>query len=89
MKSVLNKTRRPLAIRLSRGKVLRLGPGKEGQISVHDVELESITTLIAKGDIVVIEDGPHGGSGQAANPAGRLDSRGHHPAFGVVKRGER
>ncbi|SVC92625.1 uncharacterized protein METZ01_LOCUS345479, partial [marine metagenome] len=33
MKTIINKTGRPLKITLSQGRVLRLGPRKEGQIA--------------------------------------------------------
>ena len=89
MKSILNTTRRPLAVRLSRGKVLRLGPGKEGQITTQDAERESLKTLIADGDVKVVDEGTHAGSGAGATAAGRSNTRGHHASFGVMKRGDR
>lgn len=89
MKSILNTTRRPLAVRLSRGKVLRLGPGKEGQIATQDAERESVKKLIADGDVKVVDEGTHAGSGAGATAAGRSNTRGHHPSFGVMKRGDR
>ena len=42
MKTVLNKTGRPLKIALSRGRVLRLGPRKEGQIATQDAERDAV-----------------------------------------------
>ena len=46
MKTVRNKTHRPLRVRLSQGKTLHLGPLKEGQISVHDVEAGGVQRLV-------------------------------------------
>ena len=89
MKIILNKTLRPLTIRLSRGKVLRLGPGKEGQIATQDADLESVKTLMANGDVTVVDEGSHAGSGTGAAAVGRSNTRGHHPSFGVAKRGDR
>ena len=42
MKTIVNKTMRPLRILLSRGRVLRLGPRKEGQVATQDADLESV-----------------------------------------------
>jgi hypothetical protein len=38
MKTVANKTQKPLSVPLPRGKVLHLGPGKTGQISSEAAE---------------------------------------------------
>ena len=46
MKTILNKTRRPLKIQLARGRVLRLGPDKEGQIATNDAEQETLQKMI-------------------------------------------
>ena len=46
MKRIVNKTGRPLKIKLSQGRVLRLGPRKEGQIATHDAERESVQTSV-------------------------------------------
>ena len=89
MKSILNKTRGPLTIRLSQGKVLRLGPGKEGQIATQDADRESVKKLMANGDITIVDEGSHAASGTGAPTAGRLNTRVHHPSFGVTKRGDR
>ena len=42
MKTIINKTGRPLKITLSQGRVLRLGPRKEGQIATPDAERETV-----------------------------------------------
>ena len=89
MKTIINKTRRPLAIKLSRGKVLRLGPGKEGQIATQDADLESVKTLIANGDVALFDEAAQTGTGTGVDSAGRSNTRGHHPAVGMSKRGDR
>ncbi len=48
MKTIINKTGRPLKITLSQGRVLRLGPRKEGQIATPDAERESVKKMIAE-----------------------------------------
>ncbi|SVC78476.1 uncharacterized protein METZ01_LOCUS331330, partial [marine metagenome] len=49
MKTIVNKTGRPLKIRLSQGRILRLSPRKEGQIATHDAERESVRTMVEAG----------------------------------------
>ena len=73
MKTVRNKSHRPLKVHLSRGKTLHLGPLKEGQISAHDVEAAGVKRLV--------EAAP------AAAP--HADKHGHHPDVSVPKRGDR
>ena len=53
MITILNQTSRFLRITLSRGKVLRLGPRKEGQISTQDADRDSVTQLVADGTIKI------------------------------------
>jgi hypothetical protein len=89
MKTIINKTRRPLAIRLSRGKVLRLGPGKEGQIATQDVDLASVKTLMESGDVAIFDESGQTGSGTGTAAATRSNTRGHHPSIGMTKRGDR
>ena len=89
MKSIINKARRPLKINLSRGRVLHLGPGKEGQIATQDADRESFKKLVEAGDIEVVGEGsgPVTSSGNVAS--GHPDARGHHPSMSIKKRGDR
>ncbi len=89
MITLLNQTSRFLRITLSRGKVLRLGPRKEGQISSNDAELDSITRLVADGAIKVMGAGPQAGSAAAANPALRTNVQGHQSRLSGGRRGDR
>lgn len=63
MKTITNKTRKPLRVPLPRGKVLFLGPGKSGQIASEATEHAPLAALIASGEIAVGEEG--------ASPAAR------------------
>ena len=56
MKTIINKTGRPLKITLSQGRVLRLGPRKEGQIATPDAERETVQKMIAAGEVNVFDD---------------------------------
>ncbi len=89
MKSIRNKTRRPIKIHLSRGRVLHLGPGREGQVATPDAERESFKKLVEAGEIEILGEGSGPIANTAATSSGHPDSRGHHPAITSKKRGDR
>ena len=89
MKTVLNKTQRPLKIRLSKGKVLHLGPGKEGPIANTDEERDSVKKLVDAGEIEIFDSLSRSKTGGDASGPGRPGRRGHHPGFAVRRRGDR
>jgi len=89
MKTIVNKTRRPLKIELSQGRVLRLGPAKEGQITTHDAERESLKRIVEAGDVEIIDDGSPGAGRGSKGPAGMAKSQGHQRQFSGSKRGDR
>ena len=88
MTTILNQTSRFLRISLARGKVLRLGPHKEGQIATPDAERESIKALVADGSLKIMSGGPQAGTA-AANPALRTNVHGHLPRVNGGNRGDR
>lgn len=59
IKTIVNKTRRPLRIPLPRGKTLHLGPSREGQVHPDALERPALKKLIDAGDIEVLGDGEH------------------------------
>jgi hypothetical protein len=76
MRAVTNKTNKPLAVPLPRGKILRLGPRKTGQISSDDVDHPPLKKLAEAGEIEIHEEGhspAQGGGGGRPEPTG-----GHH-----------
>ena len=89
MKTVRNKTHRPLRVRLSRGKTLHLGPLKEGQISVHDVAAGGVKRLVEAGELEILADGAQTPAGTAAPLAGQANTTGHNPGTSVSRRGDR
>ena len=89
MKTVRNKTHRPLRVHLSRGKTLHLGPLKEGQISVHDVDAGGVQRLLEAGELEIVGEGQQAAEAGAPAAAGHADTHGHHPATSVPKRGDR
>lgn len=56
MKTILNRTLKPLRITLHGGHVLHLGPHKSGQVTDEDVERPSLQKLIARRDVVLSDD---------------------------------
>ncbi len=89
MITILNQTNRFLRIHLARGKVLRLGPRKEGQISTHDADGDTVKRLVADGSVKVMGEGPQAGASSPANPAARTDVHGHLPRVSGGRRGDR
>ncbi len=89
MITILNQTSRFLRIPLSRGKVLRLGPRKEGQISTHDSDCEAVAKLVSDGAIKIMGEGPQAGSSSSANPGARANVLGHLPRVSGGRRGDR
>ena len=83
MKTIVNKTRRPLKIKLAQGRVLRLGQAKEGQIATHDAERESVQKMIKAGEVDVFDDVSRSGlrarSGSAGRSGGGRGSQGGAP----------
>ena len=89
MKTIVNKTRRPMRIKLSQGRVLHLGPAKEGRIGVHDAARETVKRLVEAGDVELFDDASSGGARGARGPAGHVHSDGPHRQFSGSKRGDR
>ena len=89
MITILNETSRFLRIPLSRGKVLRLGPRKEGQIATPDADRDAVKKLVADGVLKIMGEGPQAGSSPGANPAARTNVQGHHHRVSGGRGGDR
>jgi hypothetical protein len=83
MRSVTNKTNKPIAVPLPRGKLLRLGPRKTGQISSDDLEHPPLKKMAEAGEIEIHEEGHSpqssggGGVGPTGAPGGHTTTGGH------------
>jgi len=55
LKSIQNKTHRPLRIHLPQGKTMHLGPNQTGQISPHAVDHPPIVKLVEAGEIEIFD----------------------------------
>ncbi len=90
MKTVLNKTYRPLKITFAGGKVLHLGPGKTGQVPDSALEEKSLQALL-KGSAIEILDGgaTHAQDSSGSGAAPREVTRGHRPEMTGTTKGKR
>ncbi len=90
MKTILNKTFKPLKITFSGGKVLHLGPGKTGQIPDAALDQNSIQALVKSATIEVLDGGPAHVQGADTSSGGPHEiTRGHRPAMTGPTKGQR
>jgi len=89
MKTVANKTQRPLTIPLPRGKTLHLGPGKTGQISTEAAGHQPLKKLVDAGQIEVYDDAAAPTSGTAGDRKARPSFYGHPASSGGRRSGDR
>jgi hypothetical protein len=89
MKTVTNKTQKPLNLTLPRGKTLHLGPGKTGQISSKDGDHAGLQKLAAAGTIEILDEGARPGDGAAGGSKGRGADQGHSRGSGSRRSGDR
>jgi hypothetical protein len=90
MKTIRNKTRKPLKIRLHGGKVLHLGPSRTGQIADEAAGEPAVRRLIDSGEVEVLGEGAQ--AGQPAQDAGSTpheSTHGHTPTTVVLPKGNR
>jgi hypothetical protein len=72
MKTILNKTMRPLAVSLPRGKKLHLGPRKTAQITTEAAEHAALKKLVDAGEVEITDEpsGPTGAGGGGSKGPG-------------------
>ncbi len=85
MKTIKNKTNRPIRVPLPRGKFLHLGPTKSGQITTEAVEYAGLKKLVEAGEIEILEDGA-AGAGGGPGSGGSGGERIGHGGGGVMRR---
>jgi len=90
VKTISNKTHRPLSVPLPRGKTLHLGPGRTGQIASEAAEHPPLKRLVETGEIEILGEGhvdPATGAGTSR--VGRSGLQGHTPGPGGRRSGDR
>ena len=85
MKTVKNKTNKPLRVPLPRGKTVHLGPAKSGQITTEAAEHAALKKLVEAGEIEIIDDGGESAAGGPGGGGGSGARHGHGGA-GVMRR---
>ena len=89
MKTVSNKTQKPLSVPLPRGKKLHLGPGKTGQIATNAAEHPPLKKLIEAGEIEIVAEGAEPTEGAGAGKAGKAWMPGHASSSASRRSGDR
>lgn len=79
VKTISNKTQRPLSVPLPRGKVLHLGPGKTGQIASEAADHPPFKKLVEAGEIEILGEGHVGAVGGHGGKVGSSGIHGHTP----------
>jgi len=89
LKTIVNKTRKPLRIQLHGGKTLHLGPGKTGQIADDAAEEPSVRRLVKAKEIEIQGEGAAAAGGEQSGTVMHEAPRGHHPKTVVLPKGNR
>ncbi|MEO6025598.1 MAG: hypothetical protein ABIR79_01875 [Candidatus Binatia bacterium] len=89
MKTIKNKTTKPIRVPLPRGKTVHLGPNKSGQITVEASEHPGLKKLVEAGEIELIDEGPGSGGGGAGGAGGSGARHGYGGGGGMRRSGDR
>ena len=89
MKTIANRTPRPIKIALKGGHFLHLGPGMTGRIADDAARAPAVLRLVAQGEVEIVEDNVSGTLSSAGPRAPHESVHGHHPATTVKHRGNR
>lgn len=89
MKTILNKTPRPLKVPLPRGKVLHLGPKKSGEIADGAADHAPLAKLVEAGELEILGHGISTDPGRPSSGPVHASTHGHHPASNSHNRGDR
>jgi len=83
MKTIRNKTLKPIRVPLPGGKTLFLGPSGTGQVSDKAVERDALKKLVEDDSIEILDGSGPAQSGGPASQRRHGSTQGHRP--GVVK----
>ena len=89
MKTVTNKTQRPLSVPLPQGKKLHLGPGKTGQIAANAVDHAPLKKLVDAGEIEIFDEAPRATGGPGGGGNRGASTQGHTSGTGSRRSGDR
>jgi hypothetical protein len=88
MKTVLNKSRKPIRVPLPGNKVLHLGPSKSGQIADQHATTPAVLRLVKSGELEIVGEGEHA-EGTGSSEKVHAITRGHKPPTVVLPKGNR
>ena len=89
MKTILNKTLKPIKIPLPGSKRLHLGPGKTGQVSDQATQRPSFKKLVKEGAIEVVGEGASETTGAEGSRPTHESTHGHPQTTVVLPKGDR
>ena len=89
MKTVRNKTTRPLRVPLPGGKVLHLGPAKDAQIADNAAEHPGLLKLVKAGSLEILGEGERAEGPSTAPGNAPEQTHGRAKSTQLRHRGER
>jgi hypothetical protein len=89
IKSVINKTRRPIRVSLPGGKTLHLGLGGRGQVPDDALDRPALKKLIEAGEIEVLEEDSRTVAAETVSTRIRRSPHGHPATRDTSRRGDR
>jgi hypothetical protein len=91
VKTITNKSRKPLKVPLPGGRFLHLGPLKSGQIADGAADAPAMKRLIKSGEIEILDEGAEssGAGARGRSGSGKASSHGHTPTKMVRSSGDR
>ncbi len=88
MKTILNKTRKPVSVPLPGGKRLFLSPGKTGQIASNASDHPPLIALVEAGEIEILDEGSGIASRDGQTGQSISSNQGHNTTKASFRRGD-
>ncbi len=88
MKTIKNKTKKPVSVPLPHGKRLFLGPGKTGQIASKAAAHPPVVALVEAGEVEILGEGASFAGRGNAGGSTVSPGQGHSPDKGIFRSGD-
>ncbi len=88
LKTIQNKTRRPLSVPLPGGKRLFLGPGKTGQIATKAGDHPPLVALVEAGELEILDKGAGSGGHNRGGGPSQSSGQDHNPGKNIFRSGD-
>jgi hypothetical protein len=89
MKTITNKTQKPVSVPLPRGRRLHLGPGKTGQIASNASEHPPLKKLVDAGEVEILDESSQSTVEAGGGKSGRTWMPGHGSSSAGRRGGDR